>query len=691
MAITDRRPAARVWLGYGVAAGAVGYGIASSGLDWQEARSAAQFISIWTCLAAFLAFLAHTSINAIAFGVLLQGGSRNPVSLRAGAVSWAVSVTAKYVPGGIWHVVARGVLLARLGVGARMVAMTGVAEQLLSLFWTLGLAVVFLCAAGVLGSDVASALLASGAVLLCGVGWFLGGWGGIDRRRLAVSGALYLVAMAPFALGYLVLINPDRPFDLVGWLFAGTAGGTLAVIVPGGLGVREAILVQPIPGGSAAAVMTAALVARSLILLGELVISVAASAILLRSRDQSRSLSGRGAASVPEHREVRAIGVGLRGSGYPNAAGWMRCVASIPGWSVVDRVSWLGPDVHLWKVAKGPLRQRLRVISALAWGGLASAWSAVRDRAPLCYAPYPSVFVLWWLSWLPRRRRPVVIADAYISLWDSMYRDRGAGSATIAARCLLAYEARALRAADQVLVDTEANRAWMVPALGLDPARVHSVPLAADVEKATALPALVPPMTGEPLRVLFVGTLIPLHGLRVIADAARQLGANSGVIFEIIGEGQEAPVLEELIAESVRAPVAWSRGWHDLEYITQRMESAHVCLGVFGGHGKAARVLPFKAYLALAGGRPIVTQLGHSLPGSIPDPPWTPVAPTGGELAKALLGLRRDPDRLVRLGTDSRAYFDAHLSSRSIRARWLEIIREIRSEPGSTSWTGRMS
>jgi glycosyltransferase involved in cell wall biosynthesis len=369
----------------------------------------------------------------------------------------------------------------------------------------------------------------------------------------------------------------------------------------------------------------------------------------------------------------------MRKAGYPNAQQTLKALGDSREWSIQDNADWLPEDIHLWRVARGPWMQRMGLALRL---GLGSAASAVRcllsiRRGDLAFAPYPAIFVLWWLSWVPRPLRPNVIADAYISIWDTMFRDRSRSNQPGRAnRWLKAIEARALRSAHRVIVDTVANRDWMMAEFGLEPDRIHALPLAIEAAPFLAIPPPALRAPERPLRVLFVGTLVPLHGIDRIAGAIRLLGADSGIEFEIIGDGQEAGALEALALINGHAPLRWTRSWLRLDEIADRMLDADVCLGVFGGGAKAARVLPYKLYMALAAGRAIVTQAACSLPAEVPQPPWLAIPPTAEALAGALTQLRDRPEEAVGLGMAARAHFLAHLSTAALPARWERLLRQ---------------
>lgn len=376
---------------------------------------------------------------------------------------------------------------------------------------------------------------------------------------------------------------------------------------------------------------------------------------------------------MARQRRLTIVGAGLRGAAYPNATHTIAALRDEGGWEIDDRAVWLPEGTHLWRVLSAPWRERLVLGARLSIGSL---WSLMRcvGRAGVAYAPYPSIFVLWWASWIPRRWRPRIVADAFISIWDTTARDRGlTHQRSVASRMLLRFESRALRAAHRVVVDTVANRDWMIADLGLDPMRVFALPLAID---ARPLLAIAPRQRkpGDPLRVLFIGTLVPLHGISRIAAAVELLAGEPGIVFEFIADGREAGVLEALAARPAGSRMAWRRQWASLPELCERMGSADVCLGVFGGDGKAARVLPFKVYMALAAGRAVLTQGFLSLPGASPPPPLATSEPTPEAIRDALLRLRDEPDHVEERSRAGRAYFLRHLGPGRLVATWEAML-----------------
>lgn len=376
---------------------------------------------------------------------------------------------------------------------------------------------------------------------------------------------------------------------------------------------------------------------------------------------------------------LTVAGTAMRGSGYPNACNTLRILRDHAGWEIDDQAKWLPEGKALWTVASG---SRLSLMLSLARLLLANLGSALRllssagSRRGWTYAPYPSIFLLWWLSWLPRGIRPRVVADAYISIWDAAFRDRGFGPERGAASRLMKwFEGRALRAAALVFVDTVANRDWMHEDFRIPLERLRAVPLAID-ERVFDGPVQRAAAPGnEVTRVLYLGTLVPLHGIQVIVQAAEKLSPAMGLAFDFVGDGRDAELIRPLV-EPPRPRVTWSRRWHSEREAARLLQQADISLGVFGGAGKASRVLPFKVYLSLAAGTPVVTQHGHSLPEGVPPPPLVQVVPTAQALADALQALAADPSRREDLACRSRGYYDEYLGPRAVAAAWTKCVRD---------------
>lgn len=366
-------------------------------------------------------------------------------------------------------------------------------------------------------------------------------------------------------------------------------------------------------------------------------------------------------------------GVALNGPGYPNARATIRMLESHLGVQVEEIAYWLRPDFHLWKLARGTHVQKVAGLARITWSTASSLCRLLlQHRAgDWVYVPYPSAFLLWLLSWLPRRWRPRCVCDAYITLWDSLFQDRGMGVAGgRLSRLLLRAEIRALGAATHVIVDTQANAQHIHRLFGVPLERIHAFPLALDT-------ALLPAGdgargTGNNTHVVFIGTFVPLQGTTVIAQAIDKLRRQDSLEFTLIGDGQQADEASRWLQDN--PAVTWLRGWQPPGIIATHLARADICLGVFGGDGKAARVLPFKLYMALAAGKAIITQRAYSTPDGCPPIPAITCDATPEALAEAITRLAQDPEKRAQLARQSHDYFERYLSATALAACWERLL-----------------
>jgi hypothetical protein len=341
----------------------------------------------------------------------------------------------------------------------------------------------------------------------------------------------------------------------------------------------------------------------------------------------------------------------------------------------------LAGGMHLWAYA-GRRWGRLAVAARLIFINVLSLFRVLlKVRAgDVVYVRYPSLFFMLLVGMLPAFIRPRCVVDAYISIWDAWINDRAYARSGIFSSALRCLEEFSLKAAWKVLVDTTANGSFMVDCFGLSPAKVVVVPLAID-EKAWAggigqsqvrhgQHSEAPRMS-----VVYLGTFVPLHGLQVVVGAIRKLAHLADVEYVFIGDGQQAHLLEELIEQLPEGHrVVWMRGFYAPGEIVSRIRSADVALGVFGGGGKAGRVLPFKLYIHLLLGKCVVTQRAHSMP-DVEVPLPAVFADNSMELAAALEALYASDDLIGSVARRAENFYHLHLSNAHVLARWCEILQ----------------
>jgi glycosyltransferase involved in cell wall biosynthesis len=262
------------------------------------------------------------------------------------------------------------------------------------------------------------------------------------------------------------------------------------------------------------------------------------------------------------------------------------------------------------------------------------------------------------------RGRPVIF-NPLVSLADTFVSDRGrfrAGS--VAARALASVDRHALRAADLVVADTRASADHLAELAGLPRERVEVAFVGA--EEHVFGPGWSPT---EPFTVLFVGKLIPLHGVETVLAAA---GAAPELRFRLVGSGQLEPLVRERPANVDWVP------WVEYERLPDELHRAGCALGIFGTSEKARRVIPNKAFQALACGTPLVTADTPGARELLADGESALLVPPGDPeaLANALRRIAGDPELAQRLSAAGRAAYEASASEAVLGRRWRELVEQ---------------
>ena len=312
---------------------------------------------------------------------------------------------------------------------------------------------------------------------------------------------------------------------------------------------------------------------------------------------------------------------------------------------------------HNWSVG---LRQMLRV---------AEAERALRrtredaEQADVLIVGYAGHFDLP-AAMRVARGRPVVFNPLF-SLSDTGVADRGRfRQHSTAADLVSIVDRRAFRRADVVVADTEAHATFFRERFDLETEAVEVCFVGA--EDRLFRPGWRPP--DAPFHVLFVGKLIPLHGLDTILAAAALVPA---VPFRIVGSGQLAHLLEHRPANVECVP------WIDYEHLPGEIQAAGCALGVFGTGEKTARVIPNKAYQALACGTPLISADTPAARELLTDGRDALLVPPGdpGALAAAVRALADNPDLAERIGAAGRATYEARASEAVLGARWRDLLQ----------------
>ena len=268
--------------------------------------------------------------------------------------------------------------------------------------------------------------------------------------------------------------------------------------------------------------------------------------------------------------------------------------------------------VRLWR----DIEDRVQVVSG-GWRRPTFWWRVWRAYATLLWrywqipdhdiviVGYPGqldVFPARLVSWL--RRKPLVW-DILMSLY-LVASERGLERySRLGVELLRPLEWAACRLPDLLILDTPDYVGWFHRAYGIDPSRFRLVPIGAD-DHIFQPPSTSSSVPRHQFCVVYYGTFITNHGVRYIVEAARLLQHEEDIHFELIGEGPERPLVEELARRYGLANITFIN-WLEPRALVRRLADAAVCLGVFGATTQSLLTIHNKIYEGLAMRRAVIS------------------------------------------------------------------------------------
>lgn len=240
---------------------------------------------------------------------------------------------------------------------------------------------------------------------------------------------------------------------------------------------------------------------------------------------------------------------------------------------------------------------------------LRELWRIRKEHDPQIYVlGFRGHEIFWPVRWITRGRS--LVFDSFVSPSDALISEAKHGVAgKLLGRVAGWLEKRMLKASDYLLTDTRLHSEFFSERFDVSPDKLEHMYVGAD-------PQTQPPAadSGEassidngPLRVLFYGTFLPLHGVDTITEAAALL-ADLPVQFVLIGGKGRS--LERFQASCSRLDLknVEHHSWVAFDELRDRViPEADVCLGgPFGGTPQARRVITGKTFQFLALGKPTV-------------------------------------------------------------------------------------
>jgi glycosyltransferase involved in cell wall biosynthesis len=328
------------------------------------------------------------------------------------------------------------------------------------------------------------------------------------------------------------------------------------------------------------------------------------------------------------------------------------------GVEVVER------HADVWERRRHKWSLGLAAAARIGWAEVRLLFGARGERFDAVIVGYPGHFDVPAARRIARGRP--VIFNPLVSLHETLVEDRGRfASGSTAANVLRQVDRMALRRADLVVADTAENAGHLAELGKLAAERLAVCFVGA--EERLFRPGWQP---AQEFHALFVGKLIPLHGLETILAAARLAPE---LPFRIVGNGQ----LDALMT-GCPPNVEWV-DWVEYEQLPAEVQGAGCALGIFGTSPKAGRVIPNKAFQALACGTPLVTADTRAARELLVDGESALLVPAGDPeaLAAAVRLLASDAELAARIGAGGLAAYREQASESVLGERWRGLVEQL--------------
>ncbi|MGE5221221.1 MAG: glycosyltransferase family 4 protein [Omnitrophica WOR_2 bacterium] len=324
---------------------------------------------------------------------------------------------------------------------------------------------------------------------------------------------------------------------------------------------------------------------------------------------------------------------------------------------IEDRVQaasggWLNP-AFAWRL----LRTYLRL---LRWHARMGDY----DALVIGYPGQLDVFLGRILSW--RRRKPMAW-DIFMSIY-LISIERGLDKRSpLTIQLLGFFERLACTLPDLLILDTREYVAWFQAVHHLSSDKFRLVPTGADDQ--VYHPVSIQQADGGIFRVVYYGTFIPNHGVETIVRAAHILAGEHGIQFEMIGNGPDQEMAQNLARDLGLTNITFI-DWMPETDLVMRIAQSDVCLGAFGTTPQSIMTVQNKIYSSLAMAKPVITGDSPAIRQAFKDKEHLLVCERANpeSLAAAIKSLELDPDLRNRLGQNGYALFTSGYTTAKLGA-----------------------
>ena len=271
-------------------------------------------------------------------------------------------------------------------------------------------------------------------------------------------------------------------------------------------------------------------------------------------------------------------------------------------------------------------------------------------------------------------RKPIIF-DAFTSHYGGYVLDRGKyGERSLRARWYKWLDRKSVKLANMTLLDTNAHIDFFVNELGLPKQKFRRIFVGTDSDIFYPQPEKI---TNARFTVHFHGHYIPLQGVKYIVVAAKLL-EREAILFNLVGQGQEHQAVRALAEEQSVSNINFI-GEVSYDKLSELINTADICLGVFGVGSKARVVIPNKIFEAIACAKPVITADTPAVRELFNDNENIMLCQVANpqDLADKIMILKNDTTRRARIGQAGYKLFQTNLTENIIGAMLIRFIKAV--------------
>jgi glycosyltransferase involved in cell wall biosynthesis len=270
--------------------------------------------------------------------------------------------------------------------------------------------------------------------------------------------------------------------------------------------------------------------------------------------------------------------------------------------------------------------------------------------------------------------------DHMMSPYDSLVNEtQKLKKGSLAEKLVYLYERSILNNADLVLTDTSAHRNYFTHLFNLPEKKVHPINVGAD-ESLFHRGVSKHEYQEYSFVVFFYGSFLPLHGVNIILNAAKNLKAFPIRFVLVGGNRRDLTAFYNKLKDNKLTNIEHHE-WIDYQELPKWMAGANLCLGgPFGDTGQGHRVISGKTFQSLAMAKPTVVGKTKMDSGFV-DKKNCLLVPQGDPkaLAEAVLWAYHNQEELDIIGMQGHELYRENFSLDSIRGEITQILESCKS------------